>query len=96
MEANYRFFSNKACQYFPCHQTITEETFNCLFCYCPLYYIPNCGGKFTLNKGIKDCSQCLIPHSPKGYDYINRKIKEMNKIKRDMAIKEEGGNACEE
>ena len=47
------------------------EDFNCMFCYCPLYFLEDCGGNYTYIKGIKDCSNCLIPHKPKGYDYIN-------------------------
>lgn len=34
---HYSFFSNKECEYFPCHQGADPENFNCLFCYCPLY-----------------------------------------------------------
>ena len=33
MENSYRFFANKDCKYYPCHQGL--EAFNCLFCYCP-------------------------------------------------------------
>ncbi|MBS6207644.1 MAG: hypothetical protein KH939_06270 [Firmicutes bacterium] len=37
-----------------------------------------CGGNFKyLDGGIKDCSDCLIPHSPKGYDYIISKYGEI-------------------
>ena len=70
--ANYDFFQNKACEYFPCHQGADPETFSCLFCYCPLYALGDkCGGNFSyLSNGIKDCSACLIPHSEKGYDYV--------------------------
>ena len=34
---NYSFVQNRACEYFPCHEGVPEEDFNCLFCYCPLY-----------------------------------------------------------
>ena len=27
--------------------------------------------------GIKDCSNCLVPHSPKGYDYVTSKYSEI-------------------
>ena len=30
-ENSYRFFSNRECQYYPCHEGIEEM--NCLFCY---------------------------------------------------------------
>ena len=35
MNDSYRYFKNRACQYYPCHKGIEE--LNCLFCYCPLY-----------------------------------------------------------
>jgi len=77
MENSYRFFENKECQYYPCHEGIEEM--NCLFCYCPLYALgEKCGGNFKyIEGGIKDCSNCLIPHSPKGYDYIISKYGEI-------------------
>ena len=61
---NSKFFQNKACEYFPCHQTDDAENFNCMFCYCPLYALgSNCGGKFRyLDNSVKDCSACLVPH----------------------------------
>ena len=61
---NYTFFQNRQCEYFPCHEGIAEEDFNCLFCYCPLYMLgTECGGRFTLtHDGIKDCSDCSAPH----------------------------------
>lgn len=77
---NYKFFQHKKCEYFPCHKTNDPDNFNCLFCYCPLYMLKDkCGGNFIMNNGIKDCSNCLIPHSPGGYDYIMSKMKEVIK-----------------
>ena len=78
---HYKFFENKECEFFPCHQIKKGEKFNCLFCYCPLYLLnERCGGNFKiLENGIKDCSQCLIPHSEKGYDYIVEKIRQRQK-----------------
>ena len=68
----FKFFSHKKCEFFPCHQVKDPENFNCLFCYCPLYALgDDCGGKYKYNeKGIKDCSDCMIPHSPGGYQYV--------------------------
>lgn len=76
---NYKFFQHKACEFFPCHQVKNEETFNCLFCYCPLYALGDgCGGNFKYTeKGVKDCSGCGLPHSPGGYDYIMDKFGEI-------------------
>ena len=81
---NYAFFQNTKCEYFPCHKTGDPETFNCLFCYCPLYALgENCGGncKYT-EKGDKDCSNCLLPHSPGGYDYVTGKFEEVARLAR--------------
>jgi Zn-finger protein len=78
---SYKFFQNKECKYFPCHKTSNPEGFNCLFCYCPLYTLKNCGGGFTiLESGIKNCSNCLVPHSEGGYDYIIKKFPEIVEV----------------
>lgn len=77
---SYKFYQNKACEYFPCHPVEGEEKFNCLFCYCPLYLLKkDCGGSFRYSHNIKDCSFCLIPHGEKGYDYIISKMEEVMK-----------------
>ena len=70
----YSFFQNRQCEYFPCHAGVPEEEFNCLFCYCPLYALGDrCGGRFTfLPGGVKDCSNCILPHSEQGYAYVTR------------------------
>ena len=31
MDASYRFFQNRACEFFPCHAVEDVEKFNCLF-----------------------------------------------------------------
>ena len=79
---NYKFFSNTKCEYFPCHKTNDPENFNCLFCYCPLYALKDkCGGNFRYTeKGIKDCTNCTLPHQRKNYDYIIGKFKEIVEI----------------
>ncbi len=60
----YPFFSHRACAYFPCHEGVDTNEFNCLFCYCPLYALgPCCGGDFSYTEdGVKDCSACTLPH----------------------------------
>lgn len=77
--ANYDFFQNSACEYFPCHKCEDRENFSCLFCYCPLYTLGDqCGGNFTYTKeGIKDCSGCLIPHRRENYQRIVCKMGEV-------------------
>ena len=84
MKNSHAFFQNNQCAYFPCHSTKNPDDFNCLFCYCPLYVLgEDCGGNYQyLDNGIKDCSACLLPHSPAGYDYIQHqscKLMEMAK-----------------
>ncbi len=83
MENSYRFYKNLDCAYFPCHKVENSEDFNCMFCYCPLYLLDDCGGNYKDSMGIKDCSDCLIPHRPKGYDYINEKLMDINRLKKE-------------
>ncbi len=73
---NSKFYNNKNCQYFPCHKNIKENEFNCMFCYCPLYALKDkCGGNFVyLDCGIKDCSNCKLPHLKNAHDFIMTKI----------------------
>lgn len=68
----YKFFHHRECEYFPCHSVSDPDSFNCLFCYCPLYALGDqCGGNFQyLDGGIKDCSKCLFPHNPENYPKI--------------------------
>lgn len=71
----YAFVQNRACEYFPCHKTNDPEHFNCLFCYCPLYRMKDCGGNPSyLENGLKDCSGCTVPHFH--YDRILKKLME--------------------
>jgi Zn-finger protein len=82
MNKHSKFFTNKNCEYFPCHHNIPKDQFNCLFCYCPLYGLKDqCGGNFTyLDNGIKDCANCGIPHSKKAYDFIMSKKDDMMEL----------------
>ena len=68
----YAFFCHRDCEYFPCHKGVPEEDFNCLFCYCPLYFLgPRCGGHFTYTKkGVKNCVNCTVPHERKNFGRI--------------------------
>jgi len=75
--AHYKFFENIDCEYYPCHKNV--KCINCLFCFCPLYDMEDCGGNFIiLDNKIKDCSNCMIPHNPPGYDIIIRKLMDKN------------------
>nr|WP_325184239.1 cysteine-rich small domain-containing protein [uncultured Oscillibacter sp.] len=77
-EKKYSRFTHRDCEFFPCHKGVDEASFNCLFCYCPLYLTGDqCGGNFTYTaSGIKDCSACTIPHRPENYGYILQKFME--------------------
>ena len=79
---HYAFFSNKECECFPCHAGADPENFNCLFCYCPLYALGDkCGGNFRMTeKGIKDCTNCQLPHKAQNYGYVtgDRKSTRLN------------------
>ena len=82
MSENYKFFNHKECEFFPCHKTNDPDNFNCLYCYCPLYALKDkCGGNFRYtDKGIKDCSNCTLPHKRDNYDYIIGKFKDIINI----------------
>lgn len=70
MKNSYRFFQNNECEFFPCHKINDTENFSCLFCYCPLYHIKDCGGNrvFYLGNSFKDCSNCTLPHM--NYEHV--------------------------
>ncbi len=86
---NYKYFVHRDCAFFPCHDL--AEWRSCLFCWCPLYLL-DCGGDFTFKDGIKDCSNCTIPHAEDGYDYVLQIISGMRQdIMEILALK--GGNA---
>jgi Zn-finger protein len=78
MQASNRFFSNRDCQYYPCHEKPDPDQFNCLFCFCPLYSLgSDCGGDFVLtDKGVKNCRYCVLPHQADYYDVIMARLKE--------------------
>lgn len=74
---SYRFFANKECKYYPCHDGIEEV--NCLFCFCPLYERTHCPGTPEYiernGKKIKSCMQCTFPHQAGNYDIIMQFLK---------------------
>ncbi len=83
-ENSAQYFSNRACQYFPCHQEADAQNFNCLFCYCPLYALGDrCGGHFRYTaRGVKDCTACNIPHGEDGYAYVMAHIRTVTEMTR--------------
>lgn len=71
-------FTNRACEFFPCHSGIEPDQFNCLYCYCPLID-KECPGPYKTIQGkyreeIKDCSGCTLPHNGflKSWKFIQR------------------------
>ncbi|MBQ8625909.1 MAG: metal-binding protein [Agathobacter sp.] len=72
MKNSYRFFENKECKYYPCHNG--QQNINCMFCFCPLYEMEKCPGNYRYiesnGKRIKDCMDCTFPHVPENYDSI--------------------------
>ena len=78
----YAFFQNRECEMFPCHEGISAEEFNCLFCYCPLYCLgPGCGGSWTYtDRGVKSCADCTFPHRRENYDAVLRCFPELQRM----------------
>ena len=61
---------------------IDTDDFNCLFCYCPLYPLEDCGGNYTFTeKGVKDCSDCTLPHKSNNYQYVIEKLSAETNLK---------------
>lgn len=81
-DSSYSYFCNRDCEFFPCHKGADKKHFNCLFCFCPLYALgARCGGNYKyLDSGIKDCSECLLPHSKGGYEFITTKFELLAKL----------------
>lgn len=69
---SYKHFSNKQCEYYPCHRL---ENQNCLFCFCPLYFLDDCGGDFKITNGFKDCSDCIKNHDENSYEFVLNRLK---------------------
>ena len=90
-ECRYSFFQHTQCEFFPCHKGADPEDFNCLFCYCPLYALGDkCGGNFRYTeKGIKDCTNCQLPHKRKNYGYVTGKYQELAALMQEIREREE-------
>ena len=79
MEKHYSFFQNRDCKFFPRHEGVPEEDFNCLFCYCPLYALgEDCGGGYVYTeKGVKSCEHCAFPHRRENYGQLLKRFGEL-------------------
>jgi len=82
MEKHYQFFQNRDCEFFPCHEGVSEENFNCLFCYCPLYTLgQRCGGNCVyLENGVKSCESCAFPHHRENYAAVVKRFPELSAL----------------
>ena len=91
-----RFFQNRACPYFPCHEGVSEQAFNCLFCYCPLYALgPYCGGSFCYTEqGVKNCINCTLLHDGDGgSDIVQQRFAMLAELARDTRDDMDGDRA---
>jgi len=71
---SYKFFENRVCKFFPCHNI---KEINCLFCFCPWYHL-DCkqyGGNPFYIGNTKCCQQCILPHEQDNYDKIINVLK---------------------
>ena len=82
MPNSHRFFANKDCMYYPCHEMPGGVDLNCLFCYCPLYaHGQDCGGIFSYTKDgeLKLCMDCHLPHEADYYDEVIKNLAAVSK-----------------
>ena len=77
MTNSFRFFENRDCEYYPCHRDI--EHINCLFCYCPFYFLESCPGTPScMEKNgmkIRVCTDCNYPHEAENYPAVIKEIR---------------------
>lgn len=83
---HFNFYQNRECEYFPCHEGIPEEDFNCLFCYCPLYALGRkCGGGCVYTEhGYKSCAECTFPHWPDNYYKVLARYEDIMEVVKRM------------
>ena len=79
MKNSFRYFENRDCRYYPCHEGMEE--LNCLFCYCPFYFLPGCPGtprtRCKDGREIRVCTDCTFPHVPENYPQLIRSLREV-------------------
>ena len=81
-EEYYAFFQNRKCEFFPCHEGVQADDFNCLFCYCPLYTLgEHCGGSFIYTEsGLKSCVGCAFPHIRGNYAVVIKRFPDLARL----------------
>ncbi len=71
---SFKYFENRDCRYYPCHEMPDNEGVNCLFCYCPLYTLEDCPGTYHYvekkGKKIKSCVDCTFVHREENYGKV--------------------------
>ena len=90
-EHEYPFFTNRECRFFPCHDGVDPDDFNCLFCYCPLYALgAACQGNYRVTKnGTKDCTPCNLPHcGDAGTKMVKERFPELRDLTRKRMASE--------
>ena len=83
---HFAFYTNKECEYYPCHPVPEGTEFNCPVLALSPLYVGRKWGNFTyLESGVKDCSECLVPHRRENYGFI---ADSFQKIAGEMAERE--------
>ena len=76
---------NLECEYYPCH----SHTQNCTFCYCPFYPCADqsTGGRWIKEKGVWSCEGCEWIHKDKTVSCIQAKLPSIVKNMEDLEKK---------
>ena len=85
-DKHYSFFSNRECEYFHAIKgqirkisTVYSATARCML------FGDKCGGIFRYTEnGIKDCTNCQLPHKRKNYGYVTGKYQELAEMMRKI------------
>ncbi|MCR4590459.1 MAG: cysteine-rich small domain-containing protein [Lachnospiraceae bacterium] len=81
MMNTFKYFENRECKFYPCHEMGDKGGVNCLFCYCPLYFMKDCPGTYHYvekgGKKIKSCVDCTFPHEEGNYGEMIKKINDL-------------------
>ena len=94
---SYKVFTNTNCEFYPCHDiNQSKYQFNCMFCFCPLYFL-DCPGNYQWIEDhqelVKDCSNCKLPHLGKnGHQFVVNNINRPFIKKPSIVIQQEQGS----
>ncbi|MBQ9550542.1 MAG: metal-binding protein [Lachnospiraceae bacterium] len=77
---SFKYFENRECRYYPCHDMPGDKGVNCLFCYCPLFHLNDCPGEYHYiekNGRIrKSCVDCSYIHDEDNYREILKLLRD--------------------